>query len=239
MKKFENVLRAFTRGLVTLVFTIHTAHAADAERDPLTVINSLADRIYALGETTGDVTEMIAAEVKAAEEIRLYLVTSSGKEAIFKGKDGRSPLLSAAYMGYPNVVEALLTSKLVREHIDDADETGLTPWIAAVMSMRQSLWSCNPSTFDDPFRFVPLLVTQPYYRSNPIAPYKKVRVLLEQAGARFSMEQAKDVWLSKCKHQSAEGRANVQSSTDIQETVQGLGAFDLAIFILKTQKNLK
>src|SRR5471030_299215 len=95
---------------------------------------------------------------------------------------------------YPNIVAALLTSTLVKAHINDADEMGLTPWIAANLSMKQSLWSCNPAIFDNPFKFVPMFVTQPYYISNPIHPYKKTREVLEEAGASTDMTKAKEVW---------------------------------------------
>lgn len=59
MKKLEIVLRAFSRCLLLLVLFIQTAQATDTARDTLTVINSLANRIYAIVETTGDVTEIL------------------------------------------------------------------------------------------------------------------------------------------------------------------------------------
>lgn len=100
-------------------------------------------------------------------------------------------------MGYPNVVAALLTSQLVIARINDADEMGVTPWIAANLSMRQSLWTCNPAVFDDPFKFVPMLVTQPYYLSGAVPPYKKAREVVEKAGAASDVIKAKEVWITK------------------------------------------
>jgi hypothetical protein len=139
-------------------------------------------------------------------------------------------------MGYPNVVAALLTSSLVRAHINDADEMGLTPWIAANLSMRQSLWTCNPALFDNPYTFVPMVVTQPYYIFNPTPPYKKTREVLEEAGASSNMAKAKEIWLTNCKNQSDEAKTKVQASTDLQKTVQELGATDLASQLIKLQK---
>lgn len=139
-------------------------------------------------------------------------------------------------MGYPNVVAALLTSQLVIAHINDADEMGVTPWIAANLSMRQSLWTCNPAVFDDPFKFVPMLVTQPYYLSGAVPPYKKAREVVEKAGAASDVIKAKEVWLTNCKNQSGETRTKMQASTDLQKTVQELGAADLTSQLMRLQK---
>ncbi|CAB3742630.1 hypothetical protein [Paraburkholderia rhynchosiae] len=212
------------------------ATAADARRDPTAVLSSLADRIYVLGETTGKVDDMVAAEANAAEEVRQYVAGGSTDGLLAKEKGKQSPLAAAAYMGYPNVVAALLTSSLVRAHINDADEMGVTPWIAANLSMRQSLWACNPAVVDNPFKFVPMLVTQPYYISNPTPPYKKTRELLEEAGASSDMATAKEVWLANCKNQTEETKTKVQASTEVQKTVQELGAADLTSLMIKLRK---
>jgi hypothetical protein len=215
---------------------VSAADAADSPRDPLAVLNSLADRIYVLGETTGKAADMVAAEEKAADEIRQYVATGSTDGLLAKEKGKKSPLAAAAYLGYPNVVAALLTSNLVIAHVSDADEMGVTPWIAANLSMRQSLWTCNPAIFDDPFKFVPMFVTQPYYISKPVSPYTKTREVLEKAGASSDMSKAKTVWLTICKNQSDETRTKVQASTDLQKTVQELGAADLTSQVMRLQK---
>ncbi|WP_246185895.1 hypothetical protein [Pandoraea iniqua] len=48
--------------------------------------------------------------------------------------------------------------------------------------------------------------------------------MLEEAGALDDLAKAKDVWLTNCKNQSEEVKAEVQASTDLQKTVQSLGA---------------
>ncbi|MRW85696.1 hypothetical protein GJ698_16575 [Pseudoduganella sp. FT26W] len=176
---------------------------------------------------------MIAAEAKAADDIRKYIASGATTGLLEEEKGQQSPLATAAYMGYPNVVSALLTSKLVKAHINDADEMGLTPWIAAVFSMKQTLWTCNPAVLDNPFKFVPMFVTQPYYTSNPVPPYKKAREILEAAGATHDMAQAKTVWLTACTGQSVATKAKVQTSTDLQKTVQEIGAADLNTQVTK------
>jgi hypothetical protein len=219
-----------------LMLSVSATDAADLPRDPLTVLNSLADQIYVVGETSGKAADMVAAEEKAADEIRQYIGAGSTDGLLAKENGKQSPLAAAAYMGYPNVVAALLTSQLVVAHINDADEMGVTPWIAASLSMRQSVWTCNPAVFEDPFRFVPMLVTQPYYFSGAVPPYKKVRALLEKAGASSDVTKAKKVWLTTCKNQSDETRTKVQASTDLQKTVQELGAADLTSQLMRLQK---
>lgn len=219
----------FAAGAATLLMS-GAVSAAEGPRDPATVLNRLPDQIYVIGETSGNVGAMIAAEAKAAEEIRQYIASGATE-----GQGQQSLLATAAYMGYPNVVAALLTSRQLRAHLDDADEMGLTPWIAANFSMKQSLWSCRPSAFEDPFKFVPMLVTQPYYVANPVPPYRKVRELLEQAGAHADLAKAKEIWLSNCSGQSAESAARVRASSDLLQTVQELGAADLVAQMQKLQ----
>jgi hypothetical protein len=219
-----------------LMLSVSAADAADLPRDPLAVLNSLADKIYVVGETSGKAADMVAAEEKAADEIRQYIAAGSTDGLLAKEKGKQSPLAAAAYMGYPNVVSALLSSKLVVAHINDADEMGVTPWIAATLSMRQSVWTCNPAVFEDPFKFVPMLVTQPYYISEAIPPYKKAREVLEKAGASSDATKAKKVWLTLCKNQTGETRTKVQASTDLQKTVQELGAADLTAQLMRLQR---
>jgi hypothetical protein len=223
--------------LVSLISTC-SAFAADTQPAPSAVLASLSDRIYVVGETTGNVTDMIAAEMTAAEEIRRYIASGATDGLVASGKEKQSPLVKAAYMGFPNVVAALLTSGVVRAHMNDTDEMRMTPWIASTLSMQQSAWACNPAIFENPFAFIPMLVTQAYYVSNPTPPYQAARAALEQAGASPTTVKAKDVWSTVCKNQSVEGKARVQSSTDLQKTVQELGLSALTVQLQKMQKKM-
>jgi hypothetical protein len=60
--------------------------------------------------------------------------------------------------------------------------------------------------------------------------------VLEKAGATPDMAKAKEVWLANCKNQSDEAKAKVRASTDLQKTVQELGAADLTTRIMKLRK---
>lgn len=234
----KNIFAAFA-ALLPLIAFAGPAAAADTPREPQVVLRALSDRIYVLGETTASAADMMAAETDAADEIRRYVASGSTAGLLAKEKSEQSPLLTAAYLGYPNVVAALLTSGLVQAHLNDADDMGLTPWIAANLSMRQSLWSCNPSVFENPFKFVPMLVTQPYYISNPVPPYKKTKEVLEKAGAASDVEKARAFWQKNCSSQSEEARAKVQAGADFQTAVQELGTADLGAAILRMQKKAK
>jgi hypothetical protein len=236
MATLRSNLLAGAGALLMPLLCTSSASAAEVPRDPLAVINALADRIYVAGETSGQAAEMIAAEERAAEEIRQYVASGATDGLLAKEKGQQSPLDAAAYMGYPNVVAALLSSKLVRAHVNDADDMGMTPWIAANLSMKQSLWACNPAVFDNPYKFVPMVVTQPFYLSNPAPPYKKAREVLEKAGASADLAKAKEVWLTNCKSQSDEAKAQVSASTDLQKTIQEFGAQALAAQLLKLQQ---
>lgn len=230
MKSFTQAALA---GASAFLISICSANAEDLPGRPDVVIKALVDRIYVMGETSGGVEDMMAAEAKAADDIRQYIASGATAGLLEEEKGQQSPLMTAAYMGYPNVVSALLTSRLVKAHINDADEMGLTPWIAAVFSMKQTLWTCNPAVLDNPFKFIPMFVTQPFYTSNPVPPYKKARELLEAAGATHDMAQAKTVWLTACENQSAATKAKVKASTDLQKTVQDIGAADLNTQVTK------
>ncbi|MGF6440153.1 hypothetical protein [Paraburkholderia youngii] len=201
------------------------------------VLNSLADQMYVTGELSGKADNMIAAEKDAADEIRRYIASGATAGLLGKGNGQPSPLQVAAYMGYPNVVAALLKSDLVRSRINDADKGGMTPWMDAALSMKQTLWACNSAVYDDPFVFVPMLVTQPYYISNPEPPYKKTLEMLEEAGASPDVVKAKKFWLTHCKSQSEEGKAKVRASDDLQTTVQELGLNALTSELSKRQKD--
>ncbi len=102
------------------------------------------------------------------------------------------------------------------------------------------MWACNPTTFTDPFTFVPLVVTQPYYTESAENPYRRVRRSLQNAGAKTSLDKAKQLWQDTCKLQSERTRVKVQNSNDLLETVVAEGAETLTSFLanLKVSKRL-
>ena len=51
------------------------------------------------------------------------------------------------------------------------------------------------------------------------------------------MAKAKEVWLASCKNETEETETQVRASTDVQRTVQELGAENLTSLLIMLQKN--
>lgn len=137
-------MREYTAVLLTSILFSCAANAADTRRDPAVILNSLADRMYVLGETGGKVTDMIEAEKNAAAEVRQYVESGLTDGLLAKEKGKQSPLVAAAYMGYPDVVAALLTSDLLIMFLRQR-APGSFVWDTEVRARRQRLaWAPSP-----------------------------------------------------------------------------------------------
>jgi hypothetical protein len=214
----------------------NVAIAEDNLRKPHQVIADLRQRMYTIGETTGRFNDFVEAERKAAIDIRTYIADGDPTALTEKNNAGQTPLMAAAFMGYSNLVNELLKSDNVRKSIDDVNPKGVSAWLYTNMAFRQAMWVCNPTAFKDPFTWVPLFVTQPYYiQSAAQNPYRRTRHLLEEAGAKTSIEQAKQLWQDTCKLQDEHIRAKVQESNDLLETVLTESAESLARFLAEQQ----
>lgn len=193
--------------------------AADGPKKPHQIIDELRQRMYAIGETTGRYGDFVEAEQKAAVEIRKFIVSGDSIGLVETNDIGQTPLMAAAFMGYSELVSELLKSDKVRNAINDTNPKGMSAWLYANFAYRQAVWVCNPAVFKDPFSFIPLFVTQPYYLQSAENPYKKTRRLLEDAGAKADLAKAKQYWLDTCKSQSGTMRTKVQESSDLLDTV--------------------
>ena len=193
-------------------------------KKPHQIISDLRQRMYVIGETTGKLENFSDAEISAVSEIQDYVAGGDPAMLVEPDSTGQTPLMAAAYMGYADVVGELLKSDEVRRTMDDKNPKGLSAWIYANIAFRQALWACNPTVFNDVFRFVPLYVTQPYYLESSENPYRKTRRLLEAAGAKADMAQAKQFWQGNCKQQTAATRKKIQHSRDLLDTVLSEGA---------------
>jgi len=196
-----------------------TVFASESTKQPHQVIKDLQRRMYVIGETTGRFPDFVEAERKAAKEIRTYMISGDPEVLVAKNRRGQTPLIAAAFMGYPGIVAELLKSDTVRHSIDALDQRGLSAWLSANVALRQTMWTCNPGLLKSPFVLVPLMVTQTYYSLSPTNPYLVTRQLLEEAGATARMEDAKQIWLKLCKFQDQQVRSKVEGSDDLLETV--------------------
>ena len=215
------------------------AIAADSSKRPHQVIADLRQRMYAIGETTGRFSDFVEAERKAAADIRTYMTNGDPAALIEKNDTGQTPLMAAAFMGYSEPVNELLKSENVRNSIDEVNSKGMSAWLYANVAFQQAMWACNPTAFKDPFTWVPLFVTQPYYLQSTENPYRKTRRLLEVAGAKAGLQQAKQFWQDNCKLQDEQTRSKVQESSDLLETTLTEGAEVLARFIAEQQSKMK
>jgi hypothetical protein len=214
--------------------------ATDALKTPHQIIAKLRDRMYVVGETSGQFDRYVKAEAEAVQQIRDF-ASNKGEKAAFieKNNIGQTPLMVAAFKGYSEVIAELLRQQNVKDSIDDVNPKGMTAWTYANFALGQSMWSCNPTAFDNPFVFVPLFVTQPYYTEASENPYKKVRRLLEAAGAKADMPQAKQMWLEMCKLQDDSTREKVESSDDLLEAVLSDGAEKLKAFTIRQREKME
>jgi len=204
---------------------VTVAYADGNQKNPHQVINELRDRMYVIGETSGKFDKFIDAEHKAAQDIHEYASTTTDLTALIeKNKQGQTPLMVAAFMGYSEVVAELLNYNIVKENINEVNPKGISAWVYTNFAFRQAMWVCNPSVFKAPFTLVPLLVTQPYYQQSAENPYKRTRRLLEEAGAKTDMLAVKGFWMDTCKLQEDNTRKKVENSKDILDTVLDEGA---------------
>lgn len=214
-KKVEALIFAF----VLLMSTAYPTFAADSLKKPHQIINDLRDRMYVIGETTGKFEQFVEAEHKAVQDIHKYARGAELSALVERNQQGQTPLMAAAFSGYSEIVAELLNYGIVKEGINDVDSKGMSAWIYVNFALRQAMGACNLDALNNPFTFVPLFVTLPYYQQSTENPYKKSRRLLEAAGAKADMQAAKGYWMDICKLQDNITKGKVQKTNDLLVTV--------------------
>lgn len=208
---------------VVLCVARTAAFGAEEQKTPYQMINALLDRMYVVGETNGKLQNFLDAEKKAAAEISRYIQDGNNPNALVeKGTRGQTPLILAAFAGYPDVVSELLKSDAVRNSIEVVDDDGRSAWTASNTAFFQTAWLCQPKLLND-IAFITFIVQLPYYYLQPENPYQTVRSALENAGAKQDLSRAKSVWEISCPGQSDETRERVRESGDLLETLKGEG----------------
>jgi len=205
---------------------------------PHQTLNKLRDRMYCVGETGAQIDRFIAEEQDAVLQIRNFINNGGDKNSLIEknSKNGQTPLIAAAFMGYSEIVSELLNYQNVKDSINNVDNKGMSAWIYSNFALRQSMWSANPNIFNNPFSFVPLYVTQPYYTEQNENPYIKTRKLLESAEAKTDMKQAKELWLSFFKLQNESTKKRVEDTDDLLEATIIDGAEKLQEYLEKQKK---
>jgi hypothetical protein len=210
---------------------------AQPNEQPHQIIEALAQRLYAIGETTSSIAQALEAEKAAADRIREYATAVSTSGLIEANEQGQTPLIAAALNGYPQVVAALLESDIVRRRVDAQDSKGGTAWLYANMALRESISACNPSVLSNVFAWEPVMVNQFYYLQAKENPYRAVRRLLASKGAHGTLDEAKRFWIDQCKREDANTKERIEQSKDVLDTALGAGAEALSRFLIELQKS--
>jgi len=182
------------------------------------IIVDLSSLLYIIGETSARSDEMELAQTNAAAQMQSLLDGIDDAKMVEPDSSGNTPLSQAAAHGYHELVATLLQSKAVRASIDTRDTSGLSAWDHANLSLPRTALICNPSLMQNPFAFIPLMVTMPFYASEPDR-YILTRELLARAGATGNSDTARTFWLDKCEYQSESVRQRVTESDDLLEAL--------------------
>jgi hypothetical protein len=179
--------------VLLLSLPAYTGPATADSTDLQQVIHTFANRIYALGETTGgSPQEWEKAEQTALEQ--MHALASTNPELLVKpDKNGDTPLMRAASFGHAFIVRDLLKSDTVVAGINQTGRSGISAYDHALIAFRQTRFVCNPALRNDPWKFIPFMVTQPYYENR--APYPAIAAMLVAAGADPGQERVKSFWL--------------------------------------------
>jgi|GEM_PF-1321841 len=211
--------------LIALQLAGYPANADGPNLEVHRIINEFGNKLYIAGETGGDFGAAIAS---SEAKLRSYIDQHRDSPALTaQDEKGRTPLIKAAASGFVELVVALLENRSVVEAIDAVDPKGMSAWVHANIAIRQSLLICNPSAAENPFAFVPLMVTQAYFMSR--LGYYRSREALEKAGAKASNVLAREGWNTLCVHQADSTRQIINSSDDVLLSLVELSTRSLPI----------
>lgn len=217
-RSFKNMLRFLAIiGTMTLVFN---AAEAQQPKKPHQILLTLKHTLTLIGERNGSMRDFTSAVREAREEIRDYTVKGGdAKDLIERDAQGMTPLIAASFEGYGDIVEEMLTYKLVHQHVNDVDNRGVSALAYANFAFKQSLWLCNPTILKNPYILTPLRVVQPYYTPDNETPYQKARRVLLASDATGTPAQFKTTWLNLCRLEYPVIASKIEGAKDIQQTV--------------------
>lgn len=214
------------RVLAAILVLLPTLLTAEQNASPLhRLISKHQNHLYVIGERTGgSPDEWLNAEATILASIRTE-ISANPQSLTLRNKKGDTPLITAAGLGYAGLVEELLSHDAVKAEIDATDQNDMNAYDAALLSSRASLLACHP-TLENPFAFVPFMVTLPYYHDRD--PYPRIAKALIAAGAKASDEKAKSRWLESCSNTDPAARKAVADSDDLIQTLDELNRQALA-----------
>lgn len=205
--------------LSCLVFGVPCLARDAPARSAHEVIATLRAQMTKIGGERGRLADFLAAQRAAAATMRELVAQGEPEQLVERDRKGRTPLMEAAYMGYPKLVEALLASDVVRAGIEARDDRDLSAWLLVNLPLQQAMWVCHRGVRNSPRVLAPLMAVQTYYLLSPQNPYREARRLLEQAGAEADMGAARETWQSVCRHQESRTRERIAAADDVLEAV--------------------
>lgn len=203
----------FKSSILFIMLTI-IVFADNHIKSPLDILKNLQNDIYVRGEVDGNFKK---AEVKALDEFKNFIKNNSDKNLLIeKNSIGQTPLIISSFMGYDFMVKELLKHDIVKRDIDRIDDKNATAWMYSNFAFRQSVFACHGDALvGNPFSFVPLLVTYPFYSEAKPNRYKNIRQMLEEAGATPNQNNTKKLWMDTCKKQDKSTKKNIQNAKDM------------------------
>lgn len=189
-------------------------------------LRTLSDRMYVIGETSGDLKEWDAEVSGAAEHIANRMKDPSYHGELVRPFDDEvTPLTFASMNGYPQVVEELLRYESVRKTLEQPGPHGLTPWQLSNLAPQLTLLVINPTIRSNAWKLVPYLVKTPYYTHDAYAPYERVRAFLETAGATKDLAPLR-AFLANSPVCPDDIEHRVQEATDVLATLRHIVIHD-------------
>jgi ankyrin repeat protein len=160
--------------------------------------NRLHNRMYCISEVGGKIERYDA----ALEDFRKLLLTNldSGLDPNEPDEYGMTPLIMAAYLGYPQLVEELLKRKDVK--IDLMDKEGLSALDYAMEASRLSGLFFEPMLINNMFIVTPYVVMLSYYmhkNAKGLTPYVQCINLLKSHGAASNLIAFKERMANRIK----------------------------------------
>ncbi len=219
--------RPFFSALVIVIFFFtHAIAGAQANssipRTPHQIIDSFARQIQRIGASSPSSNGFGRAESAARDELKQLVSRDPfANELVRKTPAGMTPLMLAAYYGFPEFARELLMSPRVKDSINEEGQNRATAWMLAIYGLQLNRWSCDPTVLNDPFMWVPLFESLAYYQSrHGQNSYELTRVILEEAGAEPNLDGAKAAWNRVCPRSDQDLQERIRIGTDLPKVLR-------------------
>jgi hypothetical protein len=187
-----------------------------------------------------------SAEIEAAATLALKaLIDADPKNPSLLQRDtfGRTPLMRAAFHGYADMVDVLLTNALVRSQLDLPDRFGASAWALSQLAMPLTQLSCQPAMLARmraPL-WRPYVSRAAYFWSDGAQRFERIGRALQAAGARTEPSQARAYWLRRCATPGAALKASLDDEANLLKhlSADAVGHLQMLSTILRSNEPLQ